>query len=168
MSGPGPEEEVLKIRQGENLVMILDTISRGGEYASLHPLFGKAMAFLAEVDLGDLAEGRHEIEGDRIYALVMTVVGKGREAARLEVHRRYIDIQVTIRGEEVIGWQALSGCAGADGFDADADVGFYEDVPASWVTVPAGAFAVFFPDDAHAPLAGDGEVVKVVVKVAVD
>ncbi|MBN2452016.1 MAG: YhcH/YjgK/YiaL family protein [Lentisphaeria bacterium] len=147
--------------------MVLDTISQGARYVSLHPAFGKAFAFLRRQDLGSLAEGRHEIDGEALYALVMDVTGRGREQAVLEVHRRYIDIQVTVRGEEVIGWRPLAACEQSRGFDAEKDVGFFSDACDVWVTVPAGCFAVFHPDDGHAPLAGAGPIRKVVVKVAV-
>jgi len=56
----------------------------------------------------------------------------------------------------------------ASDFEPGGDVAFYFDRPASWLIVPAGSFAVFFPADAHAPLAGHGEVFKAVVKVLID
>ena len=148
--------------------MILDTLARSRRYASLHPAFGRAMDFLADTDPATLAEGRYDIDGDRVYALVMTVDGKGREAARLEVHRRYIDIQVTVDGTEIIGWSPLESCSEDEGFDPETDVGFFADAPVSWATVPAGHFAVFFPEDAHAPLATTETVTKIVVKIAVE
>jgi YhcH/YjgK/YiaL family protein len=91
--------------------------------------------------------------------------GRGRDAARLEAHRRYIDIQYTVRGEE-IGWTPRSSCGAADGgFDEGKDIGFFRDAPAAWVRVPPGSFAIFFPEDAHAPLAGRGALVKAIVKI---
>ena len=45
---------------------------------------------------------------------------------------------------------------------------FFDDEPASWIATPAGAFCLFFPDDAHAPLVSAGFIRKVVVKIAVD
>ena len=148
--------------------MILDTLAMGTRYAALHPAFSKAMAFLNATDLAALPEGRHDIDGDRVYALVMQVQGRGQSAARLEAHRRYIDIQVTVTGEEVIGWRQARGCTADEPFDAKTDLGFFRDVPLAWITIPAGCFAVFYPEDAHAPLAGSGPALKVVVKVAVD
>ena len=94
--------------------------------------------------------------------------GRGREGARLEAHRRYIDIQYTIGGDEEIGWTSFASCQVPDGaFDAAKDIGFFGDAPSAWLRVPAGSFAIFFPEDAHAPLAGRGALVKAIVKVAV-
>jgi YhcH/YjgK/YiaL family protein len=66
-----------------------------------------------------------------------------------------------------MGWSPLAACRQALPFDASKDVGLCNDISASWVLVPQGSFALFFPEDAHAPLAGTGKVKKAVVKVAV-
>ena len=147
--------------------MILDSIERGGAYAAVHPAFTKAFAYLQNTDLEALPDGRYELDGDRLYVLIMTVDGRGREGAKPEVHRRYIDIQALVRGEEVMGWSPLAACRQPLPFDAAKDVGFFADPPASWVTVPQGSFTIFFPEDVHAPLAGSGQVKKAVVKIVV-
>jgi YhcH/YjgK/YiaL family protein len=149
--------------------MILDTFSCAERYAGLHRRFGRALRFLAETDLESLPTGRSEIDGDDLFVILERRDGRGRDAARLEAHRRYIDIQYTIRGEEEIGWTSLASCADPDGpFDAEKDIVFFRDPPTTWLRVPHGTFAVFFPEDAHAPLAGAGAIVKAIVKVAVD
>ena len=56
----------------------------------------------------------------------------------------------------------------AAAFDAAKDVGFFGDRPESWLSLPAGHFAIFFPDDAHAPLAGRGTLKKAIMKIAVE
>lgn len=147
--------------------MIMDSCARGAAYAALHPCFAKAFTFLRDTDLAGLADGRIDLDGERLYALVMSLDGRGQDGAKSEVHRRYIDIQVVVSGEEVMGWSPLAACRQPLPFDASKDVGFFADAPASWVLVPAGSFALFFPEDVHAPLAGVGRVKKVVVKVAV-
>ena len=149
--------------------MILDTLDKSARYATMHEGFLRAFAFLATTDLAALTPGRHIIDGDRIYVAVDHVNGRGEDAARLEVHRRYIDIQYTIEGQDLIGWMPLARCASPDGeFDETKDVGFFYDRPSTWVAVPAGSFAIFFPHDAHAPLAGRGPLKKAIVKIAAD
>ena len=56
----------------------------------------------------------------------------------------------------------------AEAFDAAKDITFFHDRPECWLSVPAGRFAIFFPEDAHAPLAGRGTLKKAIVKIAVD
>jgi biofilm protein TabA len=158
--------------------MVVDTLANCERYATLHPEFAKAFEFLAHADWVELASGsvsperhsvRHEIDGDRLYVSIDHMEGRGRDGARLEAHRRHIDIQFTIEGNEEIGWKPLADCGEpADAFNDDRDVGFFSDSPRTWLSLPAGCFAIFFPDDAHAPLAGRGTVKKAIVKIAID
>src|SRR5215210_3520474 len=108
--------------------MIADAIANAGRYAGLHPAFAHAFELLARTDLMTLAPGRHAIDGDRLYISIDHKEGRGRGGARLEAHREYIDIQVTLEGAEEIGWMPLSRCRPpASAFDAEKDVGFFED-----------------------------------------
>lgn len=149
--------------------MILDAADRWQHYVSLHPLFERAFRFLSESDLRSFAPGRHTVDGDRLYLSIDHQPGRGRDGARLEAHRRYIDIQYTIEGDEEIGWMPLGGSGPpADPFDEERDIGFFDRRPTTWLAVPEGTFVIFFPHDAHAPLAGHGALMKAIVKVAVD
>ena len=146
--------------------MIIDRLEYADRYVSLHPLFGNAFRYLHE-SAQDLEPGRHEIIGDQLFAICERAVGRGEENSPVESHRRYIDIQFVVSGEERFGWIPVSHChqPTAD-FDSQRDIGFFHDRPMNWVKVPAGFFVIFFPEDGHAPLAGEGDVHKVVVKVA--
>ena len=146
--------------------MILDHLDNADCYNALDDRFARAFEFLRRKDLAELEPGRHDIDGDNLYALIARDAGKGRGRARLEAHRKYIDIQFCLAGVEEIGWRPVCLCApDADGYNAGKDIGFFTDRPLSWLAVPAGSFAVFLPTDAHAPLAGTGPMHKVVVKV---
>ena len=148
--------------------MVLDVLDHAQRYAALHPAFTRAFAFLASVDLDALPSGRNEIDGDRLFVILDRKDGRGHDGARLEAHRRYIDIQYTVSGGEEIGWAPLASCAAPDGgFDETKDIGFFRDAPSAWLRVPSGSFAIFFPEDAHAPLAGHGALVKAIMKIAV-
>jgi biofilm protein TabA len=158
--------------------MILDTLTNADRYTRLHPSFARAFAYLREVDPAPLisqAQGaerhstRDAIDGERMYVSFDSVQGRGREGARLEAHRRYIDIQFTINGSEEIGWKPLDECGVASvAYDDAKDVLFFSDRPDSWLSLPAGRFAIFFPNDAHAPLGGRGILTKAIVKIAID
>ncbi len=149
--------------------MILDSLKNVDLYLGLNPLFAKAFDFLNSPALAALAQGRNEIDGDRLYVMVACSQGRGTHAAPLEAHRKYIDIQFTIAGSELIGWRDVNQCClGREAYDAAKDIEFFNDSPQAWITVEPKHFAIFFPSDAHAPLAGEGEVVKAVVKVALE
>jgi biofilm protein TabA len=148
--------------------MILDMLALAGRYAALHPDFGEAFGFLAKTNLAALSQGRHDIDGDRMFVLIDHKDGLGRHGARLEAHRRHIDIQYTFDGMEEIGWTPLAACRPpAGGYDDTNDIAFFEDRPTTWLSVPPGHFVIFFPDDVHAPLGGQGMLKKAVIKVAV-
>jgi YhcH/YjgK/YiaL family protein len=147
--------------------MILDHLDNWRHYVALHPKFEEAFAFLGRKDLADLSAGRHAIEGERLYGLVIKEDGRGRDGTKLEIHKRYIDLQFTIAGVDDIGWKPAAQCTGEDQeYNADKDIAFYADKPQAWVTTPPGTLAIFFPEDAHAPLGGTGTIHKIVVKVA--
>jgi biofilm protein TabA len=147
--------------------MILDTIANIDRYAALHPLFPRAFEFLRNTNLLALAPGHYPIEGEQLFAIVEHVPGRTREEAQLECHRKYIDIQLVLEGVDEMGWKPLSDCREpvAD-YSAERDIQFFRDAPASWIATPPGAFCIFFPEDAHAPLVSAGSIRKVVVKIA--
>lgn len=149
--------------------MILDTLENAGRYAGLHPLFARAFAFLRETDFSRLAPGRYPVEGDALFAIVEESGGRTREEAKLECHRKYIDIHLVLAGEEHIGWKPLGACREqVSEYSEPRDVAFYIDQPANWAFLSAGTFCVFFPEDAHAPLVAAQPIRKAVMKIAVD
>lgn len=153
----------------KSATLITDTLPHAEAYFALHPAFARAFAFLRQPGLAQLAPGRHEIDGDRIYCSISEANGKGKEGARLEAHRKYIDIQYVIAGSEVMGWSPLAACQAPEGaFDPGKDILFFGDRPQRWAEVAPGSFAIFFPQDAHAPMGGSGVIRKAVVKVTVE
>ena len=149
--------------------MILSRLESAERLEGLHPSFAAAFNFLRRVDLGRLPDGRHEIAGPRLFAIVIRGQGRGKDGAKLEVHRRYIDIQYSVTNPDLIGWKPTRHCGNPEQpFNEEKDIQFFLDTPDSWITTPAGCFGIFFPEDAHAPQGADGAIHKVVVKVAVD
>lgn len=149
--------------------MIVDRLQHAERYAELHGRFAAAFEYLRRPEIGEMANGRYAIDGDDLFVIVERLEGRGRDGARVEYHRQYIDIQFVIDGTEQIGWIPTTDCrSGAQPYDPQRDVGFYADAPATWLSLPSGTFAIFFPEDSHAPLAGSGPVHKAVVKVAVE
>jgi len=149
--------------------MILDSLANAQRYFALNRGFAKGFAFLEQPGLAGLADGRYPVDGDRVYTVVARGVGRGRRNAKLECHRRYIDIQFAVAGIDVIGWSPTSACVKFEApFNVEKDCGLYTARPQVWADLPPGTFMVFFPEDAHAPLAGQGAVHKVIVKVAVE
>lgn len=149
--------------------MILDRLQNASRYSHTHRGFETAFEFLRSPGLAKLEPGRHVVDGDRVFVMISADPGRGRSGARLEIHRRYIDIQVVLSGNEEIGWKPTTECRQPDGeFDAARDLGFFRDQSDLWLPMPIGTFAVFFPEDAHAPLGGTGPLRKAVAKILVE
>lgn len=149
--------------------MILDQLKLASRYAAIHPGFDAAFHYLQHQDLLKVEPGKYKLDGDRLMAIVDKQTGRKKEGAKFENHRKYIDIQLTLAGDEVIGWKPTSSLTQVDmAYDDMKEVALWKDRPETWLNVPPGHFCIFFPDDAHAPLAGEGELRKVVVKVAVE
>jgi biofilm protein TabA len=117
-----------------------------------------------------LPEGKHVIDGERIFALVQRYHPKPAGEATWEAHRRYIDVQYIVEGAERIGYAALGdGLKVTTPYDAEKDAAMF-DARGDLFEVPAGAFAIFMPQDVHAPgllsstSVGIATVKKVVVK----
>lgn len=147
--------------------MILDTLKNAARYAGLKTGCSEAFGFLDQPGLADLPDGKYGIAGDRLYAIIERRQGRRVDEGQLEGHRRYLDIQYVISGDESMGWSPREGLATAVAYDETKDLEFFEGRPESIVRVPPGSFAVFIPTDAHLPLIGSGPIHKVVIKVAV-
>jgi YhcH/YjgK/YiaL family protein len=150
--------------------MILDQFSNARLYRSLHARFGSALDYLATTPLAELPSGKQTIQGDELFALVNDYSTQPLEKCRFEAHRRYIDIQLMVRGIEQIGVANLSTMIVDEPYVAERDIAFFHG-NGDRITLSEGTFAVFFPHDAHQPGIAVAEPIvcrKVVVKVLVD
>ena len=148
--------------------MILTTLGLADKYKDLHEGFSSAFDYLRNNSFREMEPGEYEISGKEIFAIVADLEGKGMDKSTLETHKKYIDIQYTVSGSEVIGWRSGTDCVLTDGgYSEERDLEFFRETPDSWIEVPRGDLAIFFPEDAHAPLAGTGQMRKVIIKVKV-
>lgn len=133
-----------------------------------NPFFTKAMEYIKTHDLSTMECRKHIIDGDNLWVTIMDCEMKDQENARLEVHNRYIDIQIPLSCEEQFGVRDRTTCELPDGeFDEGRDILFFDDPYEKIVTVGTGELITFTPNDAHAPLIGKGTIHKAVFKVKV-
>lgn len=150
--------------------MVIDSLKNSKNYDSLHPLFAKAFEYLRSEDLSSLEPGKYEISGDDLRAIVSDKPGKTIEesTAKFECHDKFIDIQFCVRGKETLGWKPRETCVSRkDEYNSEKDVTFYEDAPDMFFQLTDNQFAIFFPNDVHAPMIGTGNIKKVVIKVKI-
>lgn len=152
--------------------MIADRLERWNCCLS-GPIWQCAFDFIAGLT-PDAEEGYTHLQGDDLVARVMSYETKAPENAKLEAHRKFIDIQSTLVGAEGIEWFPIEGLEPVTPFDDVKDRAFYRRpgcAPAK-VDVFPGTFVVLFPPDAHMPqliVGGTAQVIKkVVVKINAD
>jgi len=150
--------------------MVHDTLARCERYASLHPRFSKAFAYLQQFS-PTTPEGRYEIDGEDLVAMVQSYPTEPADKKKFETHRRYIDIQYVFAGAEILGFADRERLTPTTEYDAERDLIFYAAPAIATASVlQAGEFVIYFPEDAHRGgcEAGKSEVVrKVVLKIAV-
>ena len=147
--------------------MIIDTLENAATYVDLHPLFSEAFDYIRSTGLLSSETGKFTV-ADGLIALFSEAPGKTKaeSMAKFECHNKNIDIQVCIRGHETIGWKPRHHCVLPKGkYNEEKDVLFYEDVPDMFFELRPSQFAIFFPDDVHAPMIGEGNIKKLVMKV---
>ena len=148
--------------------MILDSLENFQNYLTLHPQLEKAYTYLQGKDLANAAPGRYDLDGDQLFALVSEGSGVAKTEAKLEVHRKYWDIQYIISGTDHMGWKPLASCGKTEKpYNEERDFALFADAAEVWFDVAPGQFTIFFPTDAHAPMTTLEVIKKVVIKVAV-
>ena len=149
--------------------MIVDTITNAHKYFSVHPLFKKAFEFINATDLANEPDGKSEIsEGLKAVFSNKSGVAADDSVSKFECHNNHIDIQLCIKGVETIGWKPREKCVTENGgYNPDKDVQLYNEQPDMFFNITNGQFAIFFPEDVHAPMIGEGEIKKLVIKVKI-
>jgi YhcH/YjgK/YiaL family protein len=149
--------------------MIIDTLQNAPNYFSIHPLFEKAFEYINQNDLVNAADGKSDIS-EGLKAIISNAPGKTKETSlsKFECHDKNIDIQLCINGNETIGWKPREKCVIPNGdYNEEKDVRFFSDAPDTFFQLTDGQFTIFFPEDVHAPMIGDGVIKKLVIKVKI-
>lgn len=149
--------------------MILSDLSQSSRYEGLHSAFSKVFQYVKSHNLLNAELGKIEIDGDKVFIINSEPECLSRENQVLEYHRKYLDIHILLSGEETIGWKNLADCKQEKkAFDEENDYGLYEDEPTTYITLKPNQFAIVYPEDAHAPIIGEGKIRKLVVKISVE
>lgn len=148
--------------------MILESLNNTERIESLHPLFKQAFDYLKTTDFSKVEDGKYELDGSRLYISVVNISGKEEKNAAIETHKKYIDIQMPLLGVEEIGWKPGSELQEESiPYNEKKDITFYADRPTAYTKIYPGQFAIYFPEDGHAPGIGEGNIRKVIVKVLI-
>jgi len=149
--------------------MIYDLIANKNLYAALGDKYVKAFAFVEDAMKNGVEPGKHIIDGDDVYANVSAYDTKTEGV--YEAHKDYIDLQFVLEGHEQIFWKNIKDCKITKEYDADGDYMLLDAEEPVVLDMPAGTFAILYPEDVHAPGRAYKEVSavkKIVVKIKVD
>lgn len=147
--------------------MIFDTLENIKNYEGLGRVY-TALEFLSKTDFAKMELGRYELSGDDIFYMVQRYETDPDKTIS-EAHKKYIDIQFMVDGEEIIGIAPISCEKTETEAKPENDVWFYE-CKTEPLTLIKNSFMVLYPNDLHCPgVAVDGAKAchKVVVKVKV-
>jgi biofilm protein TabA len=153
--------------------MIHDTLAQAARYHALHPRFAQAFAWCQDINNLQKSDGRYVIADEQLFVIVESGHTMPANRKRFESHRKYIDIQVNLKGPEIMEWLPKHGLTVADDFTGDNDICFYQPTNqlATRLLVRPQEFTIFFPEDAHKPCCNPEEhdvaYRKLVFKVAV-
>lgn len=148
--------------------MILDTMESHAAYEPLVPGLTEAFRWLRDFS-PSLPDGRHEIVDGEVFALVQSYVTTSGSTKSFEAHRRYLDLQSVVAGEELVLHAPVGTLQPEAEYCPTGDCQLYAEPSAPTVLrLTPGRFALFFPHDGHKPgcaVALPGPVRKVVIKI---
>lgn len=149
--------------------MIFDDISNIATYKGLSPNIALALDFLKQMK-PVTAVGTYQIN-HRVKVIVSEYETKLQNEHGYEAHRKYIDIQYLLSGEERIACLPVERLKETKPYNEEKDAAFYAaDLKPQEMTISDGYFAVFFPQDGHMPqlfIDRPMKVKKVVIKIEV-
>ena len=146
--------------------MIIDTLDNLGKYQGINPLFADVVECLKKNDLNVMEDGKYPIKGKDLFLNLTTAKGKAPDEAEVETHVKMIDIQMPLDGPETYGYTPLCNLPEEE-YNAEKDVTMYPGLMAeSFIDCQPGMFAIFFPQDGHAPcITMAPEIRKAIFKV---
>ena len=144
--------------------MIISQFEDLHRYDSLNPLFKRAFDWLLSTDFSKLPLGKNEIDGQKLFANVQEYETKSIEESFFEAHRKYIDIQFLVSGEENIGWAKTEALSELEAYNPENDFHKLSGTASQTVKISGKTACILFPEDAHEPCLNATEGKKEKVK----
>ena len=149
--------------------MILDRIENAKQYKGLSLRLKKALRYISKTDFSKIENGTYDVVEGEIFAIVNRFETVDAKLEKPEVHRKYIDVQYVFDGEEILGFAIKQSQPVFKEYDEEEDYELF-DAELEYVKFSKGMFAIFFPNDLHAPSVHLDKMTsasKVVVKVLI-
>ncbi len=146
--------------------MVLDYINNKEFYSLIRPDFLEAVEFA--LSLADKPVGKYE--KNDYFALVQTGETKNIHELQFESHRKYLDVQIVVDGEEMLEWQTIDKLSSTTNYDSEKDCILY-DGSGDVVKINKDMFYIMHTEDGHKPCCHIDKVTnykKIVLKLALD
>lgn len=153
--------------------MISDSLDNLSKYKGLVPHIKEIANYINKNSLVSLKGGKYDIVDDSAFILIQEYLTKPVNEKFWESHKKYIDIQVVLEGQEYMGYSPIGTLEIKDPYNEGNDIIFYnnDSVERGNIMVHKNHFCVFFPEDAHKPglhIIEAHKVKKAVIKVVVE
>ena len=151
--------------------MLKDNIKNAKTYYNVSKRIEIGLKYLENTDFSKVKSGKYEVLGKEVFAIVQDYLSKPKNDAKFEAHRKYIDIQYIIEGEEQMGFSNIDNFTDLAAYDEEKDIVFLTQKPntiSEFIKVKENEFVIFSSTDAHMPsiaINNPKYVKKVVVKV---
>ena len=132
-------------------------------YKDLNKYFERAFEEIKKLLNGDIPDGSYKFDGDDFYVNVFTYQSKKEADCAFEKHKKYIDIQVVLEGEEIIGFESENKLTmTTEELETKDYMLFSLNKEYDKMRLGRGDFVIFFPHEPHAPaIAVNDEVTSV-------
>ena len=128
----------------------------------------KAIDYVLKLDLLSEKVGTYTID-ENTYYMVQEYETRLVENCKLESHRKYIDIQLVVKGTERIDVSNLVGLEVEEEYNEEKDIILWKKPNRMQrILLNEGSYVVFYPENGHMPCIGDMNpmiIKKVVIKI---
>ena len=137
--------------------MLVSSIKNYKNILNFFPQLNIVFDYIVENIDNKTLDGKYNITKS-IYAVVQTCDPKPKKEQVLEKHKK----------KEKIGWKFFDKKFKVlKKYNPKKDISFYSNIPDAYINLKKGEFAIFFPEDTHAPLCCQKAVKKCIVKIPV-
>ena len=132
--------------------MVFDNVKNLLKYTKENNLIAKAMEVIGALDLENIEAGKYSVDGEKLYYVIQQYDSHKWEEGNFETHNRYIDIQLIIKGEEIITFAERKELTPKTEYDETKDITFYDDsFRGKDFILRSGDFMILEPNDGHKP-----------------
>ena len=149
--------------------MIIDTVKNISQYTALHPDLPKVIQQIAAMDPLTAESGRYDVPGSEAFFMIQKYETRDVAEGVWEAHRKFIDVQYVVSGNELIGYKEISGLRESVAYSEESDAAFLEGA-GDFLVMSEGMFMILYPQDAHMPgitIDVSESVIKIVAKLPV-